>query len=229
MFYCDFSKFTNINNNGIPKQIVLPSHLHIENYINKTFGLDKDSYYLILNGKIVDINGEELNIDGDILYIIPRLPGGKGGFGSMLRAIGAQIEKTTNREACRDLSGRRLRDINEEQRLKNWISQQADREREAVERKKKKLERLCQEPKHEFNDDKYDESRSLMPEKMSTSIEQGLKASSSGPSTVNLKRKQSADKSISKSCKKKKNLWIDAEDSDSSSNNDSENEKAVSK
>lgn len=45
-----------------------------------------------------------------------RYLGGKGGFGSMLRAIGAQIEKTTNREACRDLSGRRLRDINEEQR-----------------------------------------------------------------------------------------------------------------
>jgi len=65
------------------------------------------------------------------------LCGGKGGFGSMLRyttiisllfnyndyhyfcffrAIGAQIEKTTNREACRDLSGRRLRDINEEKR-----------------------------------------------------------------------------------------------------------------
>lgn len=44
------------------------------------------------------------------------LVGGKGGFGSMLRAIGAQIEKTTNREACRDLRGRRIRDINEEQR-----------------------------------------------------------------------------------------------------------------
>ena len=36
------------------------------------------------------------------------------GFGSMLRAIGAQIEKTTNREACRDLSGRRMRDVNNE-------------------------------------------------------------------------------------------------------------------
>lgn len=36
------------------------------------------------------------------------------GFGSMLRALGAQIEKTTNREACRDLSGRRLRDVNHE-------------------------------------------------------------------------------------------------------------------
>jgi hypothetical protein len=45
-----------------------------------------------------------------------RLPGGKGGFGSMLRAIGAQIEKTTNREACRDLSGRRMRDVNDEKK-----------------------------------------------------------------------------------------------------------------
>ncbi len=34
----------------------------------------------------------------------------------MLRAIGAQIEKTTNREACRDLSGRRMRDVNNEKK-----------------------------------------------------------------------------------------------------------------
>lgn len=38
------------------------------------------------------------------------------GFGSMLRAIGAQIEKTTNREACRDLIGRRMRDVNNEKK-----------------------------------------------------------------------------------------------------------------
>ena len=43
------------------------------------------------------------------------------GFGSMLRSIGAQIEKTTNREACRDLSGRRMRDINNEKRSVNAI------------------------------------------------------------------------------------------------------------
>ena len=36
------------------------------------------------------------------------------GFGSMLRSIGAQIEKTTNHEALRDLSGRRMRDVNNE-------------------------------------------------------------------------------------------------------------------
>ena len=37
----------------------------------------------------------------------------------MLRSIGAQIEKTTNREACRDLSGRRMRDINNEKKCVN--------------------------------------------------------------------------------------------------------------
>ena len=46
----------------------------------------------------------------------PRLVGGKGGFGSMLRAIGARIEKTTNHEACRDLNGRRMRDVNNEKK-----------------------------------------------------------------------------------------------------------------
>ncbi len=84
------------------------------------------------------------------------LPGGKGGFGSMLRALGAQIEKTTNKEACRDLSGRRLRDINEEDRLKKYVAKKAEREREAEEKRQEKLRRLKRvaqgENKHEFND-----------------------------------------------------------------------------
>lgn len=73
----------------------------------------KSQVYFVANGRKLE--------DSDVLqngtvYVFPKLLGGKGGFGSMLRAIGAQIEKTTNREACRDLSGRRLRDINEEKR-----------------------------------------------------------------------------------------------------------------
>lgn len=125
--------------------------------------------------------------------------GGKGGFGSMLRAIGAQIEKTTNREACRDLSGRRLRDINEEQRLKNWIAAQADREKEAAEKKQKKLERLIEKPKHEFKDEEYDKIRSALPEKVEDAVIQGLQASCS------TKRKSDDSKSAVK--KKKPKLW----------------------
>lgn len=54
--------------------------------------------------------------DGPIILSMSlRLPGGKGGFGSMLRAQGGRMasQKTTNYEACRDLSGRRLKTVNE--------------------------------------------------------------------------------------------------------------------
>ena len=75
--------------------------------------------------KIDDANGDYIFSDVNAtVEAILHLPGGKGGFGSMLRSIGAQIEKTTNREACRDLSGRRLRDINEETRLRQFVNQQ---------------------------------------------------------------------------------------------------------
>lgn len=117
----------------------------------------------------------------------------------MLRAIGAQIEKTTNREACRDLSGRRLRDINEEQRLKNWIAAQAEREKEAADRKQKKLERLCERPKHVFQDESYDKERSALPEKVEDAVEQGFKAAGSSG------KRKSEVKSVVK--KKKPKLW----------------------
>jgi hypothetical protein len=42
-----------------------------------------------------------------------RLLGGKGGFGSELRKMGARLaaKKTTNFDSCRDLSGRRLKTV----------------------------------------------------------------------------------------------------------------------
>ena len=112
------------------------------------------------------------------------------------RAIGAQIEKTTNREACRDLSGRRLRDINEEKRyaclffffftvllfiklfllffrLKDWVSKQADREKEREDRKQKKLDKLRQEYKHEFHDPEYFKARSEVTDKVHDALVQG--------------------------------------------------------
>lgn len=48
-----------------------------------------------------------LRAAGTALVLSPcSLPGGKGGFGSLLRASG-RVAKTTNFDACRDLSGRR--------------------------------------------------------------------------------------------------------------------------
>ena len=52
------------------------------------------------------------------LRLVPRMRGGKGGFGSQLRAAGGRMssQKTSNNDSCRDLSGRRLSTIKEAKR-----------------------------------------------------------------------------------------------------------------
>eukprot|EP01083_Nonionella_stella_P178429 630257_1 len=51
--------------------------------------------------------------------LLLRLVGGKGGFGSLLRAQKGK-GKTTNFNAMRDLSGRRVRHVNAEKELRKW-------------------------------------------------------------------------------------------------------------
>lgn len=187
----------------------------IENFINISHlqALSQDQYYVMHNGRLM--------YEDDICFghatIVPRLLGGKGGFGSMLRAIGAQIEKTTNREACRDLSGRRLRDINEEKRLKAWIEKQTTREEEAAERKKKKLEKLCAEPRHEFKDQRYERERAELTERVGDAVEEGFKATT----TTGVKRKLEEDVKPNKR-KTILDLDIDSDEFETSDDSDSD-------
>ncbi|KAL1448415.1 hypothetical protein WDU94_006145 [Cyamophila willieti] len=180
--------------------------------------LSSDDTCITINGKLLD---QEAQYDYGVIRVSPKLLGGKGGFGSMLRAIGAQIEKTTNREACRDLSGRRLRDINEEKRLKTWLSQQKDREQEKVENKKKKIERLLEPPKHEFKDEIYHEERTNLSEKLTDSLEQGLKRKQEKPCSSGSSKQPQAKKL------RKKTLLDDGLDSMSDIDDDSDDEKAI--
>jgi len=138
-------------------------------------------FYLSQNGKLVQ--NFPVCQDDVPIFAISRLVGGKGGFGSMLRAIGAQIEKTTNRDACRDLSGRRLRDINEEQRLKRWFAKQSEREEEKKEAKKRKLEKLKKitegPPLPKVDDPEYNKQRAEMSDKVYEAVDYGFEASGS--------------------------------------------------
>ena len=77
----------------------------------------------------------------------------------------------------RDLSGRRMRDINEEKRLKDYVSKKADMEREKQEKKEAKLKKLHKlvtpgESKHEFHDQKYDEAREAATDRVHDAIDQ---------------------------------------------------------
>lgn len=134
--------------------------------------------FLYSNGKFLD-SSLALNEREDVhLQLSLRLRGGKGGFGSMLRAIGAQIQKTTNREACRDLSGRRLRDVNEEKRIKEYIKRQADRKDKETKTKKEKLKKLADTsaPRNcEYDDDEFEKTREAIPEIIEDSIAYALK------------------------------------------------------
>ncbi|KAG5671130.1 hypothetical protein PVAND_001344 [Polypedilum vanderplanki] len=222
----------------------------LQTEISDKYNIPPNSYYLTTNGKL--LQNEFINNPEQEIQLVLSIFGGKGGFGSMLRAIGAQIEKTTNREACRDLSGRRLRDINEEKRLKAWLEKQKNQDPKDLEEKfKRKIEKLLAKPKKEFKDEDYDSARSNLLDNISDSFEQGLKAargeSSSTCTTttstvvetertilssVGLKRKVPEDNSQKKNAKKIKGaLWIDEgisscsdSDSDDDDNNDDSSE-----
>ncbi|SGY85004.1 BQ5605_C009g05733 [Microbotryum silenes-dioicae] len=63
------------------------------------------------------------------LRLSVRLPGGKGGFASQLRAQGGRMSsnKATNNDSCRDLNGRRLSTIKEATKLAEYIQAAPDR------------------------------------------------------------------------------------------------------
>ncbi|CAL4163472.1 unnamed protein product [Meganyctiphanes norvegica] len=197
----------------------LLTHSEIINALEEREGA-ADNVLLQTEGRVLD---DDVDIDCDITVIATlRLPGGKGGFGSMLRAIGAQIEKTTNREACRDLSGRRLRDINEEKRLKDYINKKAEREKEAMERKRRRLEELNHTPKHIFQDETYYQQRELIEKNLHDALEKGAEAAKKA-STSGTKRSCDEKSTPNKKVKfngKRQYGFIDLDDSSSDEESD---------
>ena len=77
---------------------------------------------------------KEINPEFTVILSL-KVCGGKGGFGSLLRGQGL-IARVDNFEACRDLNGRRIRDVNNEIRLTEWKAKQ-QRAKEAQDEEKK--------------------------------------------------------------------------------------------
>ncbi|XP_034620591.1 replication stress response regulator SDE2 [Trachemys scripta elegans] len=191
-------------------------------------GIPEDSFYVKCNGRLV--NTEDLLQDGVVYSLEPRLCGGKGGFGSMLRALGAQIEKTTNREACRDLSGRRLRDVNHEKAMAEWVKQQAEREAEKEQRRLERLQRKLAEPKHFFTNPDYQQQCHEMAERLEDSVLKGMQASSSkmvSPETSDCRKRPNESEKSGAKFGKRQCFWMGVEglaDPESSGDGDSDSE-----
>ncbi|KAF9387929.1 hypothetical protein CPC16_006772 [Podila verticillata] len=120
-----------------------------------------------------------------------RMAGGKGGFGSMLRAQGGRMSSQkgpSNTDACRDLSGRRIKTVKDAKNMAEYLRQQPEREKAKKESLKRKIEEkqeLANRPtrKHRFEDTKFfDETEEQVEDVKSAvaaAIKESLKASSS--------------------------------------------------
>lgn len=138
-----------------------------------------------------------------------RLRGGKGGFGSLLRgaATKAGQKKTNNFDACRDMSGRRLRHVNAEKKLEEWRAEAEERklEKMAEEFLKKNAKEAAKKGNKsgDSNTDKYvqkyrDDSAKCM-EEVERSVRESLKG------FVSSKRKGAAE--LNESDPKKLKIW----------------------
>lgn len=82
------------------------------------------------------------------VQVSARCLGGKGGFGAMLRGQSSRPgmkQVTPNTGAMRDLSGRRLRHVEQEQKLKDWAADAEKRKAEKEEEKKAKRQKYQEE------------------------------------------------------------------------------------
>ncbi|KAF9493416.1 hypothetical protein BDN71DRAFT_1395187 [Pleurotus eryngii] len=88
--------------------------------------------------------GHERTVEFVSLRLVPRVLGGKGGFGSQLRAAGGRMssQKTSNNDSCRDLNGRRLSTLKEAKKLAEYLENEPARKRAQADAQKAKLEAL---------------------------------------------------------------------------------------
>lgn len=128
------------------------------------------------------LQGDESLGSAAILYfnISGRLLGGKGGFGSMLRAQGGRMnaQKTTNFEACRDLQGRRIRSVNDAKKLQEELDAVPEREAEKREKLKRKIDEALKERepvKHLFDDNQFLKDKEEMVESVKSAVVEAIK------------------------------------------------------
>ena len=115
-----------------------------------------------------------------IVFINGTLLGGKGGFGANLRRQGGRMraKKTTNFDACRDLSGRRLKTLKNSQHIAEYITYADQRRQEEEEALQRKIMVGLQGPskKPKIEDPNYVKESKEIVETVAESVEEGISA-----------------------------------------------------
>jgi hypothetical protein len=109
-----------------------------------------------------------------------RLVGGKGGFGSKLKAQGARMatKKTTNFESCRDLTGLRLKTIHDAKALKDYIDKEPERVKAKQDLNNKKIRdglRQNEKKRDRFDEELFDDNRKVVLNQISSAVAHAVK------------------------------------------------------
>ncbi|EPX71463.1 ubiquitin family [Schizosaccharomyces octosporus yFS286] len=146
--------------NGFPSKKVVQVHLNaystLEQALVQAFGKEAErllsSFYLTHESRIVSPSTSICSLEANVskpdvnLYLQGRLLGGKGGFGSQLRAAGGRMSKKRNeqenQDSCRDLDGNRLGTVREAKELSEYLAKKPSESRARKEEKKQKLKKL---------------------------------------------------------------------------------------
>jgi hypothetical protein len=159
----------------------------------KEFVLDisNDDFILVCNG----VNKRDEDEIGSVtgIYEVRKLElGGKGGFGSLLKGQPPVKKRTNNFDSCRDLSGRRLRHVNQEKMVKEWQQKKMEEERLIKQYNNPEDEK---DVKDALDEDKRKEVMNLNKKFIVESFET-TKSVSDSLKFLNRKRKKIAEKSI---------------------------------
>ncbi|KAM0015952.1 putative Ubiquitin-like domain-containing protein [Helianthus debilis subsp. tardiflorus] len=185
---------------------------------------------LISNGKTLTDDSSfhhELSSNSTV-HLLLRLRGGKGGFGSLLRgaATKAGQKKTNNFDACRDMSGRRLRHVNAEKKMEEWLAEEKERKLEKVaEEFLKKNAKKVKKAGGGDGAEKYVEKYRKDSEKCREEVDKSVRESLSGGFLSKRKGVEDGDGSKAKKLK----IWmgkrkVDDSDSDDTDEEDSDDE-----
>jgi len=144
-----------------------------------------------------------------VVSLALRVCGGKGGFGSLLRGAPSRVgqKKTDNFDACRDLSGRRMRHANNEKKLAEWLAESKEREMEKV--AQEYIKKISKQ--HHFDDVKYTHETQQLEESMSEALEKGMEEAKKTNSLM-VSKKRSADSEEAPTAKKQRTYWNELDD-----------------
>lgn len=114
----------------VPLDDWVTNYSELRVYLSELFGIASADFYLMEDMKCLNIGNTPLQncSIGAVYSITMKIKGGKGGFGSLLKGQPAVKKRTKNFDSCRDLTGRRIRHVNQEKQMQDYLNKKKEEE-----------------------------------------------------------------------------------------------------